>query len=79
MYRQALVICGKTLGKDHPKYAISLSNLGKALFKQKKFFEAEELARQALEISESRLGKEHPQSKKLAKNLEKLLKEIKGK
>ncbi len=52
MLRQALELCEKTLGREHPDTATSLDNLGRILGNQGKYEEAEQMLRQALEINE---------------------------
>ncbi len=59
-YRKALEIGEKTIGKEHPAYAIRLNNLAEVYRKQGKYEEAIQLYKQALEIDEKTIGKEHP-------------------
>jgi tetratricopeptide (TPR) repeat protein len=60
MYRRALEIREKSLGKDHPSVANSLNNLAGLYREQGKYDEAEPMYRRALEIREKSLGKDHP-------------------
>jgi len=60
LYKQALLIDEKTIGKEHPEYATHLNNLAGAYLSQGKYEEAIELYKQALLISEKTIGKEHP-------------------
>jgi len=60
LYRQAIAIDEKVLGKEHPGVATDYNNLALLLQDQGKFAEAEPLYRQAIAIDEKALGKEHP-------------------
>ena len=60
LYRRAIEIDEKILGKDHPSVAISYNNLALLLKDQGKYDEAEPLYRRAIEIDEKVLGKDHP-------------------
>ena len=60
LFRRALAIDEKALGKDHPDVASSLNNLALLLYSQGKYGEAEPLCRRALAIHEKALGKDHP-------------------
>jgi CHAT domain-containing protein len=60
LYRQALEIYKKALGKDHPDYATSLTNLAWLQRSMGEYARAEPLYRQALEIRKKALGEEHP-------------------
>ncbi len=60
LYRRALEIYEKSLGKDHPDVAKSLNNLALLYYAQGKYDEAEPMYRRALEIYEKSLGKDHP-------------------
>src|SRR5262249_31717670 len=58
--RQALALCRKVLGEDHPHTASSYNNAGVTLNAQGKYAEAELLFRQALVIRRKVLGEDHP-------------------
>ncbi len=60
MFRRALEIKEKSLGKDHPDVAMSLNNLAGLYHTQGKYAEAEPMYRRALEICEKSLGTDHP-------------------
>ena len=60
LYRTCLQRVRNAKGKDHPYYAIALSNLALVLTDHGKYEEAERLYRQALEIEEKTVGKDHP-------------------
>ena len=60
LYRRAIEIDEKVLGKDHPDVAIRYNNLAGLLQDQGKYAEAEPLYRRAIEIDEKALGKDHP-------------------
>ena len=59
-YKEALLIDEKTIGKEHPDYAIRLNNLAIVYNSQGRYDEAIELYKQALLIDEKTIGKEHP-------------------
>ena len=69
MYRQALELREKVLGKEHPDTLTSMNNLAGALRGQGKYEEAEQMHRQALELTEKVLGKEHPDTLTSMNNL----------
>jgi tetratricopeptide (TPR) repeat protein len=60
MYRQALALREKVLGKEHPDTLTSMNNLAGLLEGQGKYDEAEPIYRQTLALMEKVLGKEHP-------------------
>lgn len=60
LYRRALLINEKALGKQHPYVAANLSKLTVLYFEQGKYAEAESLFQHVLQISEKALGKSHP-------------------
>jgi tetratricopeptide (TPR) repeat protein len=60
LYVQSLQITEKTLGKAHPDYALSLSNLAGLYFSQGNYQKAEPLFVEALQSNEKALGKAHP-------------------
>jgi tetratricopeptide (TPR) repeat protein len=59
LYKRALEIREKALGKDHLETATSLNNLASLYESQGKYAEAEPLHKRALEIREKALGKDH--------------------
>ena len=73
LFRRALAIDEKALGKDHPDVASSLNNLALLLYSQGKYGEAEPLYRRALAIREKALGPDHPDVAKSLNNLAALL------
>ena len=75
LYRQALKIDEKTIGKDHPEYAIQLNNLAGVVKARGRYEEAEELYRQALKISEKTIGKDHPDYAMRLNNLASVIKD----
>ncbi|ORY58756.1 P-loop containing nucleoside triphosphate hydrolase protein [Pseudomassariella vexata] len=60
MYRQALELQEKVLGREHPDTIGSMNNLAIVLGSQGKYEEAEQRHRQTLELCEKVLGREHP-------------------
>jgi tetratricopeptide (TPR) repeat protein len=60
LFRQALAICRKVLGEEHPLTAQGYNNLAFNLNQQGKYVEAEPLYRKALAIRVKALGAEHP-------------------
>ena len=50
----------RTLGENHPSYAISLNNLGGLYCEQGDYARAESLFLQAFKIRKSALGENHP-------------------
>ena len=60
LYKEALLIDEKTIGKEHPDYATNLNNLANVYHSQGKYDEAIELYKEALLIDEKTIGKEHP-------------------
>ncbi|KAK3383706.1 hypothetical protein B0T24DRAFT_645911 [Lasiosphaeria ovina] len=69
MYRQALELNEKVLGREHPSTLDSMNNLGLVLGSQGKYEEAEQIHRQALELYEKVLGREHPSTLDSMNNL----------
>ena len=59
LYKRAINIFEKTLGKDHLDTANSINNLGTLYRKQGKYEEAEPLYKRTLEIREKSLGNNH--------------------
>ena len=60
LFRRAIEISEKALGKEHPTVATDYNNLAVLLQDQGKYAEAEPLYRRAIEIDEKTLGKDHP-------------------
>jgi tetratricopeptide (TPR) repeat protein len=60
LYRQAIEVGERVLGKDHPDVAVWCNNLATLLRDQGKYHQAEPLVRRAIEINERALGKDHP-------------------
>ena len=64
--------CGlteKTIGKEHPDYAIRLNNLASVYESQGKFDEALKLYEQALNIFEKTLPENHPHTIQLRESV----------
>jgi tetratricopeptide (TPR) repeat protein len=74
-YRQALRLCEKMLGKEHPDTVISMNNLAEMLYRQGKYGQAEAIHRQALSVREATLGKEHPDTLTSINNLATVLRD----
>lgn len=72
---RVVAIHEKTLGKEHPTTATSLSNLGNVLYLQGKLKEAEAVHRRVLAIREKGLGPEHPDTATSMNNLANVLQE----
>ena len=72
---RVVAIHEKTLGKEHPISATSLSNLGNVLYLQGKLKEAEAVHRRVLAIREKVLGPEHPDTATSMNNLANALQE----
>ena len=60
LFREAIEIGEKTLGRQHPDVATRLNNLASLLRATGRHAEAEPLYREAIEISENALGRQHP-------------------
>jgi len=60
LYRRAIAIWEKSLGREHPEVAKGLNNLAALYYAQGKYGEAEPLYQRALKIDEQALGPEHP-------------------
>jgi tetratricopeptide (TPR) repeat protein len=58
--RQALTICERRLGAEHPHTARSLHELAKLYSIQRRYTEADSLFQRALTIREQKLGADHP-------------------
>jgi tetratricopeptide (TPR) repeat protein len=68
LFRQAIKIGEKALGKDHAAVAIWYDNLALLFQDQGKYAEAEPLFRRAIEISQNTLGPEHPNTVRAKEN-----------
>src|SRR6516164_5980474 len=73
LFRRAIEIDEKVLGKDHPYVARDYNNLALLLRHQGKYDQAEPLFRRAIEIGEKTLGNYHPYFAAPYKNLAGLL------
>ena len=60
MYRRALAIQDRSLGRDHPATALTLNNLGGLLAVRGDFAQAETMQRAALGTMEKVFGEQHP-------------------
>ncbi len=60
MYRRALSIQDRTLGREHPSTALTLNNLGSMLALRGDFAQAEQMQRAALGTMEKVFGEQHP-------------------
>lgn len=60
MYRRALSIQDRTLGREHPSTALTLNNLGGMLALRGDFVQAEQMQRAALGTMEKVFGEQHP-------------------
>jgi tetratricopeptide (TPR) repeat protein len=59
IYKRALVIAEKGLGRDHPDVAVRVSNLASLYKDQGRYAEAEPLMKHALAVDEKALGPDH--------------------
>ena len=75
LHYRVVAIHERTLGKEHPTTATSLSNLGNVLYLQGKSKEAEAVHRRAFAIREKVLGAEHPDTATSMNNLANVLQE----
>jgi CHAT domain-containing protein/tetratricopeptide (TPR) repeat protein len=73
LQQRVVSIHEKTLGREHPLTATSLSNLGNVLYLQGKFSEAEQIHRRALALREKVLGPAHPDTATSLNNLANVL------
>ena len=78
LYRQALEIGEKTIGKAHPQFAKLLNNLARLLQAMGRYEEADPNFLEALEISIATLGPDHPDTKKMEVNYAAFLKQRGG-
>ncbi|MBF0345132.1 MAG: CHAT domain-containing protein, partial [Nitrospirae bacterium] len=69
LFKRALEINEKALGKEHPSTATSLNNLANLYQATGRYAEAKPLLKRALEINEKALGKEHPSTATSLNNL----------
>ena len=60
MYRRALSIQDRALGRGHPSTALTLNNLGGMLALRGDFAQAEQMQRAALATMEKEFGEQHP-------------------
>ena len=60
LYKKAVQLKEKILGKEHPDTLVSIGNLALLYRSQGRYGEAEPLLKQVLQLSEKVLGKEHP-------------------
>jgi tetratricopeptide (TPR) repeat protein len=70
LYRDALALCKRLLGEEHPSVAVSLNNLAGLYANQGQFEKAAPLLEQALRVVRQLLGEEHPSTQILEQNLE---------
>ncbi len=63
-----LEIDAKTIGTEHPEYAMRLNNLALLLRAMGRYDEAEPLYVEALEILRAKLGPDHPTTKTVEVN-----------
>jgi len=73
LHYRVVAIHERTLGKEHPTTATSLSNLGNVLYLQGKFKESEGVHRRALAVREKVLGAGHPDTATSMNNLANVL------
>lgn len=73
LYRKALANAAKTLGTDHPEYALRLNKLARLLQDKGDYDEAEALFRKALAIDAKTIGTDHPNYANHLRNLALLL------
>ena len=60
MYRRALAIQDRALGREHPSTALTLNNLGSMLALRGDYAQAEQMQRAALSTMEKVFGEQHP-------------------
>jgi tetratricopeptide (TPR) repeat protein len=70
LHKLALLIGEKTMGKEHPSYALRLSTLANVYKSQGKYDEALPMYEVALQICVKYLGENHPSTQEVKKNLE---------
>ena len=76
MYRLALELKEKVLGKEHPSILDSINSLVIILKGLRKYEEGEQMYRQILELWEKVLGKEYPSTLGSMNNLVIILKSL---
>ena len=69
LFKEALEIRQKVLGREHPDTAASLNNLAKLYWAMGDYAKAEPLYKEALEIRQKVLGPEHPDTATSLNNL----------
>jgi CHAT domain-containing protein/Flp pilus assembly protein TadD len=69
LFKQALQLSEKVLGKEHPDTLVSMNNLAGLYRSQGRYSEAEPLYKQALQLREKVLGREHPNTLTSMNNL----------
>ena len=77
LYRKALEIKEKVLGKEHPSTATSYNNIGLAYYNKGKYDKAMEFYRKAEKIREQKLGPDHPYTKDVKESIEFVLQKMK--
>jgi tetratricopeptide (TPR) repeat protein len=75
LFRDAVAICEKTLGSEHPDTATSLNDLALALKEKGDFVAARPFQERALAIVEKALGPEHPYTATNLNNLANVLRD----
>jgi tetratricopeptide (TPR) repeat protein len=69
LYKHAIIMGEKTVGPEHPQFAVSLNNLAELYRVTSRFTEADPLYRRALAIREKTLGPDHPDVAQSLNNL----------
>ncbi|HEY9735015.1 MAG TPA: tetratricopeptide repeat protein, partial [Trichocoleus sp.] len=69
LYLQSLEMTKRTLGQDHPTYAVCLSNLAILYARQSRFGKATALLEQALTKQLRTLGQSHPETERTRQSL----------
>ncbi len=68
LFEQLIQLSQRTVGEEHPEYAIHLNNLAALLESMGRYEEAEPLYRQAIAICEKSLGEDHPNTRQIRQN-----------